>query len=82
MDSGSRSAKQSSSGMTGSANCAIVPKSKGDLWELSNRHFNELTNLLIEAKSHIPNPTSQSLLGPTPFHGGSLQVVRPSCYIR
>ena len=66
MDSGSRSAKRSSSGMTGPANCDIVPKRRGDFWELSNRHFNELTNLLIEVTSHLaifawPDPISREV---------------------
>ena len=32
LDSGSRSAKRSSSGMTGSANCDIVSKGRGDFF--------------------------------------------------
>jgi hypothetical protein len=35
LDSGSRSAKRSSSGMTGSANCDIVSKGRRDAAELS-----------------------------------------------
>ena len=44
LDSGSRSAKRSSSGMTGSANWAIASEGKGDSCEVELLGFKEFNN--------------------------------------